>query len=98
MKPIPKSPEPQIPLEPQDNKYILCQQPIEKQTEILSCPFCGVEGHPGHFKEWIRIKQACPNCRQGLLEEKLISGILEVINECWVCHHGLDSKQPKCGA
>lgn len=101
-RPTPKTTlQVQIPLEPQNNKCIICQRPIKEQAEILSCPSCDAKGHPGHFKEWIRIKQACPNCRKELRQERLISGIMGVINECWVCQHPLDSKQttcPKCKA
>ncbi|MFX1537151.1 MAG: binary toxin-like calcium binding domain-containing protein [Promethearchaeota archaeon] len=91
----------QMPLASQDNKCVVCQRPIQERTEILSCPSCDVKGHPGHFKEWIRIKQTCPNCRKELREDQLISGIMGVINECWVCQHPLEPKQttcPKCRA
>ncbi|MFX1252988.1 MAG: hypothetical protein ACFFCZ_15380 [Promethearchaeota archaeon] len=96
-QPTPKPTEDQVqaPLVPQD-RCTICQQPIEEQTEILSCPSCGVKGHSGHFKEWIRIKQTCPNCRKELREEQLISGIMGVVNECWVCQHPLDPKQTTC--
>ncbi|MFX1254162.1 MAG: SBBP repeat-containing protein [Promethearchaeota archaeon] len=91
----------------QENKCIICQLVIKEGINILSCPFCGVKGHPGHFREWLRTKAVCPNCRHELREDQLIAGIIKEIEEpkvlereCWACQYLMDLKQavcPKCG-
>ncbi|MFX0066585.1 MAG: hypothetical protein ACFFC7_30880 [Candidatus Hermodarchaeota archaeon] len=92
---------------PPKNKCSVCQLPMVEGTAILRCPFCGIAGHPGHFKEWLRTKALCPNCREKVLEKDLRTGIMQATKsppiakkECWACQHLLTLKQtfcPQCG-
>ncbi|MFX1532949.1 MAG: hypothetical protein ACFFDI_01800 [Promethearchaeota archaeon] len=92
---------------PPENKCCVCQLPMEEGIAILRCPSCGITGHPGHFKEWLRTKALCPNCREKVLEKDLRTGIMEATKsppiakkECWACQHLLTLKQtfcPQCG-
>ncbi|MFX0066377.1 MAG: Ig-like domain-containing protein, partial [Candidatus Hermodarchaeota archaeon] len=91
----------------QENKCIICQLVIKEGTNILCCPFCGVKGHSGHFKEWLRTKAVCPNCKHELREDQLLAGIVKeteapkvLERECWACQYLMDLKQavcPNCG-
>ncbi|MFX1250677.1 MAG: hypothetical protein ACFFCZ_03600 [Promethearchaeota archaeon] len=92
---------------PPENKCSICQLPMEEGTVILRCPSCGIPGHPGHFKEWLRTKALCPNCREKVYEKDLRIGIMKKTRsssiakkECWACQHLLTLEQiscPQCG-
>ncbi|MFX0066879.1 MAG: RING finger protein [Candidatus Hermodarchaeota archaeon] len=81
---------------------IICQLSMKEGEEMSECPYCGVKGHTGHFKEWLRTKSICPNCRTELREVQLANVTEEheklVVpkRECWVCQNLLEFTQPIC--
>jgi len=61
----------------------ICNQKLEFDDDISLCPHCNSQFHDIHIKEWLKIKGACPVCRNETRSEELreisIMGILRLL-------------------
>ncbi|MFX1298831.1 MAG: hypothetical protein ACFFD2_28730 [Promethearchaeota archaeon] len=49
----------------------ICLLNINKGEIILTCPHCDSPAHRDHLREWLKIKNYCPHCKQKISEEEL---------------------------
>ena len=49
----------------------VCLLNIDHGEPILLCPHCNAPAHRDHLREWLKIKNYCPYCRQPITEEEL---------------------------
>lgn len=49
----------------------VCLLNINYNESILTCPHCDSPAHRDHLREWLKIKNTCPYCKQKISEEVL---------------------------
>lgn len=52
----------------------VCLLNINYKETILLCPHCSSASHRDHFREWLKIKNFCPYCKQEISEAELKEG------------------------
>lgn len=52
----------------------VCLLNINHGETKVSCPHCNSPAHRDHLREWLKIKNYCPYCKQEISEEELIEG------------------------
>lgn len=53
-------------------KCTVCKLIIEKDQEIVRCPYCNGLAHKDHILEYVKVKGRCPSCRNALRKEILL--------------------------
>ena len=54
--------------------YSVCLLNINHGGRIISCVHCNSPAHRDHLREWLKVKNYCPYCKQEINEEELIEG------------------------
>ena len=49
----------------------VCLLNIDHGEPIVLCPHCNAPAHRDHLREWLKIKNYCPYCKQEIKEEEL---------------------------
>lgn len=62
----------------QNTSCEICRGPVSYGQEVALCPFCEATFHAEHLREWLRVKGACPMCKNTLKEKYYIQ--LETIS------------------
>lgn len=52
-------------------KCAICLLNIDHGEPILLCPHCNAPAHRDHLREWLKIKNYCPYCKEIIREEEL---------------------------
>jgi predicted nucleic acid-binding Zn-ribbon protein len=50
---------------------MVCKASLEKNDEMLFCPFCGSLAHKDHLLEWLHVKGYCPSCGRHLEDDEV---------------------------
>lgn len=56
-----------------NEKCIVCQRPIKKGENFVTCPHCQKNAHYSHLVEWIKVQGSCPSCLTRLKVEDFSS-------------------------
>jgi Zn finger protein HypA/HybF involved in hydrogenase expression len=48
----------------QETICIVCNQPIDEESELLQCPACKGVAHRDQLLEWLHVKDYCPKCHR----------------------------------
>lgn len=55
-----------------DYTCMVCKTSISKNENYAACPHCDHNAHINHLKEWLKVNNLCPVCKQLLSPEEII--------------------------